>query len=50
MEEASEIFLQDLPQLQPHTQDCWKNPSNQSKTMQGSADVGVGEDGEIGMA
>ena len=32
------------------TQDCWKNPSNQSKTRQGSANIGDGGDGEIGMA
>ena len=33
-----------------NTQDCWKNPNNQSKTTQGSADVGDCGDGEIGMA
>ena len=35
-----------------NTQDYWKNPNNQSKTTQGSADVGRdgGEEGEIGIA
>ncbi len=31
-----------------NTQDCWKNPNNESTTMQGSADVGDDGDGEIG--
>jgi hypothetical protein len=33
-----------------NTQDCWKNPKNQLNTTQGSADVGDGGEGEIGMA
>ncbi len=31
-----------------NTQDCWKNPNNESTTTQGSADVGDGGYGEIG--
>ena len=33
-----------------NTQDCWKNPKNQSNAIQGSADVGDVGEGEIGMA
>ena len=36
--------------LNHNTQDCWKNPTNQSNATQGSADVGDGGEGEIGMA
>ncbi len=32
-----------------NTQDCWDSPKNQSNTTQGSADVGDGGEGEIGM-
>ena len=33
-----------------NTKDCWKNPTNQSKLMMDSGDVGEGGDVQVGMA
>ena len=47
----SGYFCKICQKFNHNTQDCWKNPNNQSNTTQGSADVGDGgEEGEIGMA
>ena len=49
-EEESEIFLQDLPEVKPQYSGLLEESKYQSNTMQGSADVGDGGEGEIGMA